>query len=338
MVQPVELILTGVDAIEDQDFNIKFQPVGQYEMDKLIGVYNKMIDHLRIERTQKEQKHFFLEKLINTSPSGIIILDLDGNISSCNPKAISLIGLLENQVRNKPLDQLDSPLAKALSTLQNDETRTLQIDGMTTYKCHKMHFIDRGFPNYFLIIEELTNEKLQIEKQAYGKVIRMMAHEVSNSIGPINSIMESLLYFKEQLPSNQQIEYVEAIEIASKRNVQLNQFMRNFADVVRLTQPFKEKIEVQQLLKEMVEFMKYNIGEKKISFEFELPDAPAFIKADRKQIEQVLINVIKNSIEAIPEQGTIKLSLNNTTHSIPGILAVPLRVLSVVYSKSALST
>jgi nitrogen fixation/metabolism regulation signal transduction histidine kinase len=68
------MLMQGVDAIEDKDFNVKFVSTGKYEMDKLISVYNRMIDELRTERTKQEQQHFFLEKLIHTSPVGILIL------------------------------------------------------------------------------------------------------------------------------------------------------------------------------------------------------------------------------------------------------------------------
>ncbi|MCB0587627.1 MAG: HAMP domain-containing protein, partial [Phaeodactylibacter sp.] len=72
--QPMELLLSGIDAIKDRDFNVKFIPTGKYETDRLIRVYNEMIDRLREERTLQEQQHFFLDKLIHTSPTGIIIL------------------------------------------------------------------------------------------------------------------------------------------------------------------------------------------------------------------------------------------------------------------------
>lgn len=60
--------MADLDAIKERYFNIRFSPTGKYEVDKLIGVYNQMIDQLRTERTLQEQQHFFLEKLISTSP------------------------------------------------------------------------------------------------------------------------------------------------------------------------------------------------------------------------------------------------------------------------------
>ena len=92
LIQPLKTLLQGTDAIMDRDFNIKFLPTGKYEMDQLINVFNAMMDQLRTERTQQEQQHFFLEKLIYTSPTGIIILDYDQNIQQLNPKALAIAG------------------------------------------------------------------------------------------------------------------------------------------------------------------------------------------------------------------------------------------------------
>src|SRR5947209_3015511 len=58
LIRPLKMLMNGVDAIEDKDFNVKFVSTGKYEMDKLINVYNRMIDELRSERTKQEQQHF----------------------------------------------------------------------------------------------------------------------------------------------------------------------------------------------------------------------------------------------------------------------------------------
>ena len=316
LVSPIKLITTGTDAIEDKDFSIKIQEVGQYEMDKLIHVYNKMIDQLRIERTQKAQKHFFLEKLIRTSPTGIVILDLDHKISVCNPKAEKLLEHNEAFLKGRLFEEIDSPLTQAIAKLATDSTETIQIDGIETFKCHKAHFIDRGFQNYFILIEELTAEKLQIEKQAYGKVIRMMAHEVNNSIGPINSILESLEFYTPQLDKNDQEDYLQALKIAQERNWKLNQFMRNFADVVRLPVPNLDQVDIRIVAQEMLKLMQLQTRGKEIDFKTDFPVSPVLVQVDIQQIEQVLINVLKNAIEAIEKKGTIWVVVQNTPRAL----------------------
>lgn len=309
MVQPLKLIMSGVDAIRDRDFNVKFQPVGQFELDKLIGVYNEMITQLRQERTFQAQQHYFLDKLIQTSPSGIIILDYDGNIANCNPKAGRLLGTSEQVIKGESMLSLESPLAKALAQLPEDEAQTISINGIETYKCHKAHFIDRGFPLHFIVIEELTVEKLRIEKNAYGKVIRMMAHEVNNSIGPINSIISSVMNYSKQLQPTDRPDFNHVLEVAKDRNLKLNKFMRNFADVVKLPAPKTESYNLVQLVENVSTLLGASIKTKDIQLVIEKPDAPILANIDVQQMEQVLINVIKNSVEAIEAKGEIKIVL-----------------------------
>jgi nitrogen fixation/metabolism regulation signal transduction histidine kinase len=309
LVQPLVFLSQGMDALQDQDFNVKFQPTGQYETDKLIKVYNGMIDRLREERTAQVQQHFFLDKLIRTSPVGIIILDFDGNVAGINPRAEQFLEMPEAEIKGQPLESLATDLAAPLSAMPSDSSQTIHINGFQTFKCHKAHFIDRGFAHYFITMEELTAEKLRIEKQAYGKVIRMMAHEVNNSVGPINSILDSILIYGNELPESEQELYREVVTTARDRNQRLNSFMRNFADVIRLPDPKPVVQDIKPLLHQVVTLMKYQVGERQIDWKEVYTPQAVRVAMEQDQMEQVLINVIKNAIEAIETEGIITVEL-----------------------------
>lgn len=297
--------MQGTDAIRDRDFNTKFLPTGKYEMDKLIDVYNKMMDELRQERLQQEQQHFFLEKLIHTSPTGIIILDYDQNIHQLNPRARQILGMEEKAILGKPVHEISNPLLEEISRLSSGEAKTTNLNGTSTFKLQKSHFIDRGFPRYFVMVEELTAEILAAEKKAYGKVIRMMAHEVNNTIGPVNSILQSTLQTQD---NNANVN--NALQVAIDRNNSLNLFMRNFADVVRLPVPNKKTIDLHKLVQQLSQLMSLKAGEKNIHFFIDEHAKPVFIVADVQQMELVLINIVKNAIEAIDNKGTITFIIN----------------------------
>src|ERR1700722_18528876 len=110
LIRPIDLLMQGADAIRDRDFNVKFLSTGKYEMDKLIKVYNEMMDELRTERTKQEEQHLFLEKLIYTSPTGILILDFDEHIQQINPKALQLLDVEEKEMLKKSLAELSHPI------------------------------------------------------------------------------------------------------------------------------------------------------------------------------------------------------------------------------------
>ncbi|WP_373016659.1 PAS domain-containing sensor histidine kinase [Mucilaginibacter sp.] len=315
LVSPIKMLLQGIEAIKDQDFNVKFLPTGKYEVDELINVYNHMIDELRNERIRQEEQHFFLEKLIYTSPTGIIILDHDNRIHQLNPKAIQILNVADKKLIGHELSKIQHPLLEQAADLKTGETITVKIDSINTYKLQKSHFIDRGFQRGFLMIEELTAEILAAEKNTYGKVIRMMAHEVNNTIGPVNSILQSALKTDTLWQTQTDNQLSNALQVAFDRNQNLNHFMRNFADLVKLPPANKKQTDLNLLVKAVLELMQIKARAKNVELLFQPAAKPFIISADVHQLEQALINIVKNAIEAIEDKngGLVQFIINVKT-------------------------
>jgi two-component system nitrogen regulation sensor histidine kinase NtrY len=310
LIQPLKSLMQGIDAIRDKDFNVKFVPTGKHEVDQLIGVYNEMIDHLRTERTLQEQQHFFLEKLIYTSPTGIIILDYDKNIQQINPKAMQILSIDEKSLLGRPVSELPKHFLKHIEALNHGESKTIKLDGAATYKLQRAHFIDRGFSRDFIMMEELTAEILAAEKNVYGKVIRMMAHEVNNTIGPVNSIIQSALASDPLWAGHHSDTLKDALQVALDRNQNLNLFMRNFADLVKLPEANKKRVDLKHLVILVSKLMEFKASEKDIKLILDLSAEPFYIQADEQQIEQALINIVKNAIEAVEQNGIVKFTID----------------------------
>lgn len=298
LIRPLTYLKEGVNSIRDQDFNVKFLPTGKTEMDDLIVVYNQMMDALRDERTKQQAQHFFLEKVIQTSPTGIVILDYDNQIKQINPKALEILGSTPEM------------FLKELDHLKVGDSKMIKLGAINTYKVQKSNFIDRGFARVFVMIEEVTAEIFQAEKNAYGKVIRMMAHEVNNTVGPVNSILHSALNSQDLWLSPSKATLKNALQVAVERNHNLNLFMRNFADLVKLSPVNKTQVCLITLIHSVSDLMEVNARQKNVSFLFDLPEAPFYILADALQIEQVLINIVKNGIEAMEGSGVILFKLD----------------------------
>lgn len=307
LLLPLKTLMSGIDALRNRDFNVKFRATGKFEMDQLIGIYNEMIERIRIERTQQEQQHYFLEKLINTSPTGIIILDYNNKIEQINPKALKMLGVNENEIKGKLINESGQTLLLNVAELKSGDSKTVSINGINTYKIQSAHFIDKGFPRNFLMIEELTTEILEAEKNVYGKVIRMMAHEVNNTIGPVNSIINSTL--KANSLESSGMDLRNALNVAIQRNNNLNSFMRNFADLVKLPQPTKKYIDLSKVVTNVTSLMSHKANEKGVKLTFNMEEG-FMIHADEEQMEQALINIVKNSIEAIESTGIVNIEMN----------------------------
>ena len=301
-IVPVQLMAAGAESLKEKDFSIQFNPVGQQELDTLIDVYNKMVEQLRQERTLLEERNSLLQKVMAASPAGIILLDLNGNIGTINPAALRILELAEGQIKGKALEYLGPPFGEELAALAVDAVKVIQLRGTRFYRCMKSRFVDKGFERQFLIIEELTEEILKAEKQAYDKVIRMMSHEVNNSIGAINSILQS--FASEQ----QDPDFQEAVEVAMNRNHRLVKFMNNFAKVVKVPAPTLETTDVSILLKGIIRLMETECHIRNIELELDVEEGVQ-IHLDVIQLEQVLVNVLKNALESIEKNGKIKIML-----------------------------
>ncbi|NQV51177.1 MAG: HAMP domain-containing protein [Candidatus Marinimicrobia bacterium] len=314
LIAPVKLISDGVQSIKARDFNTQLTTVGQPEMDQLINVYNRMIEELREERVKQQEQQYFLEKLIQASPAGIIILELDGNIHSINPVASKFLAGNAKRLIGSQLAAIEGNFASQLAQLPPGIIETIVPDGHRAFKCQKSHFLDRGFQRYFILIEELTEELIKREKQTYGKIIRFMSHEISNSIGAINSILNSLLNYQGQINKDDLDDYSGAIDVAISRNDHLNQFMQNYAQIVRLPPPAMEKQDLHELLHSIETLFSGECQKASIAWEWNLDGEKLECEFDLQQIEQALVNIIKNSIEAIGENGKISVTTLNQTH------------------------
>jgi two-component system, NtrC family, nitrogen regulation sensor histidine kinase NtrY len=288
---PLDLVRTGAELIAERDFTTRFAPVGQPEMDTLIGVYNRMIDRLREERLATEERHQLLRQIVEASPAGIVICDFDGAVEHVNPAA--------ERMR----------YAEVLATARGDETWIAPV-GPRRLKVSRATFRDRGFLKQFYVIEELTEDLRLSEKAAYEKLIRIMSHEVNNSVGAVRSLIESALRYAPQVGEADRGDFTQALTIASARVDALNRFMTAFADVVRIPPPHKTPVCVAELVERIAALLGPELADRAIALSLDLPDRRT-CPADSSQLEQVVLNVFRNAIEAVHRDGRIDVSLRD---------------------------
>ncbi len=310
---PLQLIDTGAELINERDFTTHFSPVGQPEMDRLIAVYNRMIDQLREERLRVREQNELLDRIVEASPGGIVICDFDGRVAELNPSAEELLGCSRNEAVGTPLVDLASPLAKPLATLEVGTSRVVSASGGRRIQCQRAGFRDHGFVRDFFLLAELTEELRRSEKAAYEKLIRMMSHEVNNSVGAVGSLLASVRGAVTGLPASEQPEIDHALDVAATRLDHLRAFMDGFATVVRLPLPDRRPCDVTRLVDDLVVLLGPSLAERNIELRREgLTTAPV-VELDKNQIEQALVNIVKNAGEAIGEHGAITLRIGETS-------------------------
>ena len=311
MLKPVDLVITGSELIEEEDFTSTFRKTGQPDLDRLFALYNEMIKKLRSERLSLEEQHLFLHKLLQATPSGIIILDYDGAIEQVNPSAERLLETTNEDLVGKTLEELRTPLSDAIHTLGDGESRVISFKGNRRIKCTKSQFIDKGFQRYFVLMEELTEEIRQSERSAYEKLIRLLSHEVSNSVGAVSSLLQSCMYYINQIRDTDRKDFENAVNVSISRLGNLNEFMRGYADIIRLPDPTLRNSNILELVQNCSELFRRESEEKRISWQWKIQADIPPIMLDRSQIEQVFVNIIKNAMEAIGTDGTIIIRTGN---------------------------
>jgi len=308
-IVPMRLVRTGTHLMQDGDFTAHFRATGHSEIDAMIGVYNRMIDTLRDERARGREQEGFVKKLIAASPSGIVTLDHDGRVSLVNDAADRFLEAPAGSVLGRALDDVDAPLTRALAALALGESQIVTLHGRRRFKCVRASFYDRGHARTFFLVQELTAELHATEKAAYEKLIRMTTHEVNNSVAAVRSLLESMGTYAPQLVVDDRADFRKGIDVAVTRLDHLDTFMRGFADVVRLPPPALRPCHLKELVDDIVVLMTPQLAARRIEVDWieAAESGPSLL--DRNQIEQVLLNVVKNAMEAIGEDGRIRLSL-----------------------------
>ena len=136
VIKPLNSIANGMDLLQAQDFSSRLTPVGQREADRIVSIFNRMMHQLKEERLRLREQNHFLDLLISVSPMGVIILTLDERISMANKAALDFLAEgTEEDVQNKTMDELSSPLAEELSRIPKDTTTTIRLSDSHIYRC-----------------------------------------------------------------------------------------------------------------------------------------------------------------------------------------------------------
>ncbi|MDD4591032.1 MAG: ATP-binding protein [Parabacteroides sp.] len=304
IIKPLHIIGNGMELLREQDFSSRLRYVKQPDADRIVDIFNKMMEQLKDERLHLREQNHLLDLLIDASPMGVVMLDLDQRVYTINPAAHKMLGPSSAAVVvGQLLAQIDSPLASAMCEIPLYCSRTVRLDGANVYKCTHSSFIDRGFQHSFYLVEPLTQEVFNAEKKAYEKVIRMIAHEVNNTMAGISSTLDTLQSTFSGIENMDDV--CEVLRVSSDRCYSMSRFITNFADVVRIPEPQLRVLQLNDVVTACKRFMETICLNRNIDIVMELNEKSPVVKLDNTLFEQVLVNIIKNAAEAIAHDGKI---------------------------------
>ena len=294
-IRPYDTLIGGMELVRELDLTTRLAPSGQHETDIIVRTFNDLLGRLRSEHLRLEEQYTFLNLLIEASPMGVIQCDLDGNTTSMNPAA---------------REMLSPSIEETIHALPLGETTTVRIPGgPQLFRISHLSFPDRGFQHPFFLIESLTSEIRLAEKAAYERVIRMIAHEVNNSVaGIIGSLTGD----------------------EAERLTALSSFVSRFAEVVKIPQPQLQLCDLSEEVEACRPFLENLCTQAHVHIDFHLTDEAVPVHLDTVLFQQVLINIVKNAVESIgTTQGLVTLevttpatlTITDNGHGIPPAIA-----------------
>ena len=305
-------IENGIDLLRAQDTSTRLRRTGNASTDRIVDLFNTLMNQLKDERLHVREQNHFLDLLISSSPMGVIITDFDGHITSCNASALAALGMARAEdVLGQTMAAVSSPLAAAIAHLPMGSSDTVRLNDFHIYRVSHLCFIDHGFKHPFVLIESFTDELVKAEKRAYEKVIRMMAHEVNNSAAGINSMLE-------QLKTDADAREADLFDVLIHRSEELSTFVTRLADVVRLPEPQLAPTDLNLFVRNALPFVQSLCAPHDIAVSLHLCDPSPRANLDATLMQQVLVNIVKNAAESIGRGGDITI----TTTAAPATIEV----------------
>ncbi|NLK54727.1 MAG: GHKL domain-containing protein [Bacteroidales bacterium] len=275
------------------------------EMNKSLNRVNKLIQEVKIRNREQEQYYSLMLEQVAT---GIVVVNENGNVMQANSAAKNLLNYQSfNHIEQ--LKRIDTNLFNTFYRLKNGETHQFL---KLTYKNNITHlslratsFLSHGDNLRIISVHDISNELDAKELESWQKLIRVLSHEIMNSITPITSLSETLLnYFippEKPLDKKTVANTVKGLEVINERGTGLIRFVESYRKLTRLSKPVLKHVNLRNLIEHLMLLLENEADFQRIQFNVETETPDICIKADEAQLSQVLINLIKNAMYAVKD-------------------------------------
>jgi two-component system, NtrC family, nitrogen regulation sensor histidine kinase NtrY len=297
----------GVRSFRDTDFSMRLAATRDDELGELVALYNEMGDALRAERHDIYQRELLLDTVLQGAPVGIILEDRNGRVVYGNRAARDLLGArarLEGRMMAEVLSGCRRELREALAA-PGDALFTVGGEGEEeTYRTARRVFHLNMQPNVLHLVERLTPELRRKEVEVWKRAIRVMSHELNNSLAPIRSLSHSARQAAGRPEHTALLEGILAT--IEERATHLAAFLEGYARFARLPQPRPEPVDWRQFLESVHAMSPFQLAAVP-------PAEPGWF--DAVQMQQVLINLLKNAQESGSPPQEIGVSVHLTAQA-----------------------
>ncbi len=314
----------AISSLRDRDFSMSVTRTTQDEMGELVTAYNALGDRLRVERQSLYQRELMLDTVIQSTPLALVLTNIADHVLYSNASARQLFGegrKLEGLKFSAFLEAAPEPLREAVDR-GGDTLFTLELGGEPqVYHVSQRQFLLNAMPHRLLLLKQLTREINSQEVATWKKVIRVIAHELNNSLAPISSLAHSGQILARAPPEPEQLARVfSTIEDRAKH---LAGFIDGYARFAKLPKPRLAPVSWEVLIERLRVVVNFRLAGA-------LPSRSASF--DTAQMEQALINLLKNARESGSAPEDIELAVS----AAPGGFTIEVRDRGPGFSATAL--
>lgn len=294
---PLQTLSNLLAGLREGDFSIRARGGrGDDAMSELVREVNVLSQTLREQRLEALEATALVRKVMEEIDVAVFAFDAEQRLQLVNRAGERALGQPAERIRGLRAEELG--LAECLGG-ESPRLAHLGLPGIAgRWEVRRTIFRERGKPHQLLVLSDLSRVLREEEREAWRRLIRVLGHELNNSLTPIRSVAESLskLTGREFRPPDWQQDLREGLALIGTRAEALSRFLGGYARLARLPAPRFSLLEVGAMVRRVVDL------------ETRLPVAitsgpEVTIHADPDQLEQLLINLIRNAVEAALETG-----------------------------------
>jgi len=325
VVRPLQTMANLLTALREGDFSTRARGANRDEpLGDVLAEINLLSGTLQEQRLGALEATALLRTVMEEIDVAIFAFDANETLRLVNRSGQELIAQPAERILGRPAKDLD-----LADCLVGEGTRVLSRTfpgGTGRWGMRRTVFREGGLPHSLVVIADLSQPLREEELKAWQRLVRVIGHELNNSLAPIKSIAGSLstILRRPEKPADWETDMRGGLEIIEARAEGLNQFMQSYARLAKLPAPSKQPCEIGPLLHRVISL--------ETRTEVQLTDGPAMtVSLDAAQLEQVIINLVKNAVEAAPEvypPGRAGQSASPTCcvrvgwHKVPGALEI----------------
>lgn len=290
------------DSIENGDYAFKFTEYDGSFSDNMLNMsLNRIKDilvHARMETIQREK---YYEEILDRVGTGVLVINAKGNIYQINRSALRMFGLPVVTHVNQ-LSVIDRTVSRTILALKSGEKQQLSFSterGVSNLSVDASEMIVRDTPLRIIAMNDVHEELDEKENESWIRLIRILTHEIMNSVAPITSISDSLLNEKESIPASAR----EGIEVIRTTSRGLVRFVESYRRLTRIPVPNCRPFYLRPFLERMRTLALQGKRESvPVSIEIDVASADLLLYADEDQIGQVVLNLLKNALYALSDE------------------------------------